>query len=44
VDYKLTPLGASLGKSLCGVWRWVDAHMADIERARQAYDRSNAAR
>jgi DNA-binding HxlR family transcriptional regulator len=44
VDYKLTPLGASLGKSLCGVWRWVDAHMADIERARQAYDRSNPAR
>ena len=39
VDYKLTPLGESLGESVCGVWMWVGKHMPEVERARRAYDR-----
>jgi DNA-binding HxlR family transcriptional regulator len=38
VDYKLTPLGESLGESVCGIWTWVEKHMKDVERARRAYD------
>jgi DNA-binding HxlR family transcriptional regulator len=43
VEYALTPLGTSLGQSLCGLWLWVDAHLAEIDAARQAYDASRAA-
>jgi DNA-binding HxlR family transcriptional regulator len=39
VEYALTPLGESLGESVCGVWRWVEAHADDVERARRAYTR-----
>jgi DNA-binding HxlR family transcriptional regulator len=38
VDYKLTPLGESLGESVCGVWLWVEAHLQDVQRSRRAYD------
>jgi DNA-binding HxlR family transcriptional regulator len=38
VDYKLTPLGNSLGESVCGIWTWVEKHLKDVERARRAYD------
>lgn len=38
VDYKLTPLGESLGESVCGVWTWVEKHLKQVERARRAYD------
>ena len=38
VDYRLTPLGESLGEALCGVWLWVEAHHAAVERARRAYE------
>jgi DNA-binding HxlR family transcriptional regulator len=38
VDYGLTPLGESLGESVCGVWTWVEAHMQDVERCRRNYD------
>jgi len=38
VDYRLTPLGESLGQSVCGVWTWVEAHMQDVERCRRGYD------
>ncbi|HEY6256930.1 MAG TPA: helix-turn-helix domain-containing protein [Xanthobacteraceae bacterium] len=41
VDYRLTPLGESLGESVCGVWIWVGKHMRHIERARRAYDRKS---
>ena len=44
VDYKLTPLGESLGKSVCGIWTWVEAHMKDVERLRRAYDSARASR
>jgi DNA-binding HxlR family transcriptional regulator len=39
VDYKLTPLGESLGESVCGIWLWVDAHAQDVHQSRHAYDR-----
>jgi DNA-binding HxlR family transcriptional regulator len=39
VDYKLTAMGESLSASVCGIWMWVGKHMADVERARRAYDR-----
>ena len=38
VDYRLTPLGESLGEALCGIWLWVEAHHEEVERARGAYD------
>jgi DNA-binding HxlR family transcriptional regulator len=31
VEYRLTPLGASLGEPLCGLARWAEAHMKQIE-------------
>jgi DNA-binding HxlR family transcriptional regulator len=39
VDYHLTPLGETLGKALCGVWEWAEAHGGEVERARMEYDR-----
>jgi DNA-binding HxlR family transcriptional regulator len=38
VDYKLTPLGDSLGQAVCGIWIWAEAHLRDVEKARQAFD------
>jgi DNA-binding HxlR family transcriptional regulator len=38
VDYRLTPLGESLGESVCGIWLWVEAHMQDVLRSRGSYD------
>lgn len=38
VDYRLTPLGESLGEAVCGVWMWVEKHMKDVERSRRKYD------
>ncbi|CAA9357021.1 MAG: Transcriptional regulator, HxlR family [uncultured Gemmatimonadetes bacterium] len=38
VDYRLTPLGESLGEALCGVWLWVEAHRDEVERFRREYD------
>jgi DNA-binding HxlR family transcriptional regulator len=43
VDYKLTPLGEALGEAVCGMWTWVERHLKQVERARQAYDRKRAA-
>ena len=40
VDYRLTPLGDSLGEALCGVWLWVEAHHEQVESARRAYEAS----
>jgi DNA-binding HxlR family transcriptional regulator len=44
VDYRLTPLGVSLGKSVCGLWTWVEAHMKDVDRSRRAFDATAAGR
>jgi len=38
VDYKLTPLGESLGEAVCGIWTWAEKHVKDVQRARGAYD------
>lgn len=40
VDYKLTPLGLSLGKAVCRIWTWTEEHAAVIEKPRRAFDRS----
>ena len=42
VEYRLTPLGESLGAAVCGVWTWVEAHVRDVERSRRAYAASSA--
>ena len=42
VDYRLTRLGASLGKSVCGLWTWVEAHLHDVERSRRTFDATGA--
>jgi len=44
VDYKLTPLGLSLGESVCGVWTWVEAHAEEVARSRHTYDADAVAR
>jgi DNA-binding HxlR family transcriptional regulator len=44
VDYKLTALGEALGEAVCGIWTWVEEHMKDVERSRQAYDRKASRR
>jgi DNA-binding HxlR family transcriptional regulator len=38
VDYKLTPLGLTLGEAFCGVWLWVERHSGRIVKARAAFD------
>jgi DNA-binding HxlR family transcriptional regulator len=44
VDYKLTPLGESLGEAACGIWLWAEKYVGEVEAARQAFDagRENA--
>lgn len=38
VEYKLTPLGLSLGEAFCGVWHWAGAHLRQVEEARRSFD------
>ena len=38
VDYRLTPLGYTLGEAVCGIWTWVEKHLATVERSRRVYD------
>lgn len=38
VDYTLTPLGESLGESVCGIWMWVEEHMDEVVRLRAQHD------
>lgn len=47
VDYRLTPLGESLGEAVCSMWTRVETHLQAVERSRRSYDagaslRSNA--
>lgn len=42
VDYELTPLGASLGAVLGQLKEWAEAHMPEVEQARETYDRGRA--
>jgi DNA-binding HxlR family transcriptional regulator len=41
VDYKLTPMGKSLGGAFCGVWLWAEAHHAEIEASRKRFAARN---
>ncbi|GAA4554145.1 winged helix-turn-helix transcriptional regulator [Amycolatopsis samaneae] len=41
VEYALTPLGRDLAEPLDMLDRWARGHMAEVERARDAYDREN---
>jgi DNA-binding HxlR family transcriptional regulator len=38
VDYKLTPLGESLGEAVCSIWLWVESHLCEVESSRQRFD------
>jgi DNA-binding HxlR family transcriptional regulator len=38
VEYRLTPLGHSLGAAFCGVWIWAENNLAAVEEARGAFD------
>ena len=38
VEYKLTPLGLSLGAAFCCVWVWAEANLQDVECARAQFD------
>jgi DNA-binding HxlR family transcriptional regulator len=38
VEYKLTPLGSSLGAAFCGVWIWAEQNLEQVENARQEFD------
>lgn len=42
VEYELTALGASLGEPLCGLARWAEAHLEQIEAACPAQAREPA--
>ncbi len=42
VEYKLTKMGLSLGAAFCGVWKWAEANMEEIERSRRDFDQQNA--
>lgn len=39
VEYKLTPLGDSLGEAVCGIWLWAEKHFEDIETSRRTFDK-----
>jgi DNA-binding HxlR family transcriptional regulator len=38
VEYRLTPLGQSLGAAFCGVWIWAEQNLATVDAARAAFD------
>ena len=42
VEYRLTPLGDSLGEAACAIWLWVEKHYDDVDRARKAFERKAA--
>lgn len=41
VEYKLTPLGLSLGAAFCGVWIWAAQNLDAVEQARNTFDAKN---
>jgi DNA-binding HxlR family transcriptional regulator len=42
VEYKLTPLGMSLGAAFCGVWVWAAENLNHVEQARRKFDEKAA--
>lgn len=43
VEYALTPLGATLLDAVGAIVSWADAHLAEVDAAREAYDARAAA-
>jgi len=43
VEYKLTPLGMSLGAAFCGVWIWAAENLEQVDQARHDFDSRAAA-
>ena len=43
VEYTLTPLGVSLGDKVSELCTWAEAHSAEVEKARERFDRRNGA-
>ena len=41
VEYRLTPLGLSLGAAFCGVWMWAEQHLEEVEGARATFDQKS---
>lgn len=44
VEYRLSHLGLSLGAAFCGVWKWAEANLNEIERARREFSKKALAR
>lgn len=44
VEYRLTPIGLSLGAAFCGVWIWAADHLTQVEQAREAFDANATSR
>jgi DNA-binding HxlR family transcriptional regulator len=42
VEYSLTPLGKTLRQLVRGLVQWSEAHLAEVDEARAAYDKRNA--
>ena len=42
VEYKLTPLGLSLGATFCGVWLWAEQNLPQVEKSRRDFDKKAA--
>ncbi len=40
VEYRLTPLGRSLGAAVCGIWQWAERSMVRVQNARRRFDRT----
>lgn len=40
VDYRLTPLGASLAEAFCSVWLWAEKNHPKVARARTRFDQA----
>ncbi|HEY5395710.1 MAG TPA: helix-turn-helix domain-containing protein [Trebonia sp.] len=41
-DYELTSLGLSLLDTICQLKAWAEEHMAEVDRAREKYDRRDS--
>lgn len=41
VEYRLSPLGITLGAAFCGVWVWAANNLDQVEKARASFDGSD---
>ena len=42
VDYRLTTMGEALGEAVCDIWKWVETHVKEVQKARRSYDQKSA--